>query len=245
MHLRSAHILIALALATPFSQTSADSLQGVSVDVISRSTIQLADRTVTYIRIRPPALPILTSPATISTPMESGAEDRLAELRQAAKPRINIGLGVTVYEGDPVITELTWSAKDGRSFRAFSSVDFTHLSQITELETDSTIYGFFPYFGAGVPSELPNGMREALTANRAQPHYLFEGNEADATAAESTLHALDYLHAYFELNRSELITATAQRKADAAERARLAAIKAAQPKNQTIYFWKNETPPAH
>ena len=142
-----------------------------------------------------------------------------------------------VYPGAPTVTELSWNLPDGRSFRAFSSVDFTHLSQITELETTTTIYGWGILVSDGDPAELPVGVREALSAAPGV-QYLFEGTEEDAQANESMLQGLDHLLAYYQLHEAALVAATASRKAEATEREHQAAEAAARPRHEKIYFWK-------
>ena len=241
MHSSSTRILGTLVLASLVSHGSAETLNGIPVEVLARSTVKLPDRVITFIRIRPPvfsAQPAVPPPA----PVEPSAEEVLAQLRRDAKPFVQLGVRATVYAGSPAITELSWDSEDGRHFRAFSSVDFTHLTQITELEVPNTVYEWSLFVSDGDPAGLPSGVGEALIANGTAAQYLFEGSEADAAANQSTLQALDYLHAFFELHKTELVAATAQRAAEAAEQERQAAIKAALPKDQTIYFWKNEPP---
>lgn len=244
MHSSSTRILVAFALATVASAASGETLNGVPVQVLARSTVKLPDRVVTFIRIRPPAFPPRpAAPAPDSS--EPSAEEVLAELRLAAKQHVTLSMTAVTYAGSPIITELSWTRQtDGRRFVAYSSADFTHLTQLRDIETPSTVYSWFPFVSEADPTELPSGIREALTVNGPEVEYLFEGSEADATAEDSTLQALDYLHAYYQLNKATLIADTARREAEAAERARQAAIQAALPKDETIYFWKNENPSA-
>jgi len=180
----------------------AETLNGVPVEVLGRSTVKLPDRRVTYIKIRPPAIPAQSVTPPLPPAAKPSPEEVLAELRREAKPQIQLGIGATVYAGSPTVTELSWQLPDGRRFRAFSSVDFHHLTQLGHLETETTVYGWFPFFYNGDSADLPSGVREALTANSSDPQYLFEGTEADAVASKSTLQALDYLHVYFELNKT-------------------------------------------
>jgi hypothetical protein len=242
MHSSTTRILAAFAIAALASQTSAETLNGLPVEVLARSTVKLPDRVLTLVRIRPPAIPVLPAPSPSPVPAEPSAEEKLSALRREAKLQIQLSMEATIYAGSPTITELTWSTPEGRRFRAYCSIDFTHLSQLYFVETASAVYDWFPFLTDGDPASIPAGVREALLGNGSGAHYLFEGNEADAAANESTLQAIEYLVAYFELHKTELIAATALRNAAAIEQQRLDAIKAAQPKDQTLYFWKNETP---
>lgn len=234
--------LAVVAFVTLASQTFGETLNGLPVDVLARGTVKLPDRVLTLIRIRPPAIPALPAPPPSPVPTEPSAEDKLAALRREAKLQIQLTMEATIYAGSPAITELAWSTPEGRRFRAYCSIDFTHLSQLFALETETAVYDWFPFLTDGDPASVPAGVREALLANGSGPQYLFEGNEADASANESTLQAIEYLVAYYELHKTELIAATALRKAAALELERQEAIKAAQPKEQTLYFWKNEPP---
>lgn len=244
-HLRLFRLLAAALCSALFFNSSlfAETLNGVPVEALARSTVKLPDRTITYIRIQPPALPS-PPPAPPAPAQSETAEDRLAELRLAAKPYVNLAVTATTFVGTPTVTELTWTRDNGRRFLAYSNVNFTHLTQLSHLETDTRVYGWFPFVYNGDPADLPAGVREALVAQGPEAQYLFEGSTADATEAESTLQALDYLHAYYQLNQKALIPDTARRQAAAVEQARLAKIKAAQPKDQTIYFWEIEKPAA-
>lgn len=244
MYSRSLRFLATLVVASPCVTASAETINGASVEVLGRSTVKLPDRTVTYIRIRPPALPA-PLPAPRPAPAEPTAEELATEARLAAKEHKMLSLNALTYAGNPFVTELSWTrASDGRRFVAYSNVPFIHLTQLSQIETATTVYQWFPFVSEADPGTLPAGVREALASGGAEPQYLFEGDENDATAEESTLQALDFLHAHFELNKDALIAATAQRQAEAEARERQAALDAAKPKQQTIYFWKNENPTA-
>ena len=234
---RTTRLLVPLLSLFAFSSlVSAESVKGIPVTVLARREVTLAGGSITYLLIRPPSLtpPPASPPAPVTSP---SAEELAAQALHDAKTYVNLGMGAIVYAGPPTVTELSWNLPDGRRFRAFSSVDFTHLSQLTELETATTIYGWGTLVSEGDPAELPTGVREALSAAPGA-QYLFEGTEADAQANESMLGALDYLHAYYQLHEATLVAATASRKAEAAEWERQAAEAAARPRHEKIYFWK-------
>ena len=233
-----APFLVPLAL---LPSAFAESLDGVSVEVVARRTAVLADRTVVYLCIRPPRLPAAVPPA--APPTETpGAEALQAEALRAAKTQVDLGLSAVVYAGSPAVTELSWTRPDGHVCRAYSNVDFTHLADLAELETETTLYHWVPLITEGDPAALPGDVRAALAEAGAAAHYLFEGDEAEAQAEAATLQGIDHLHAYFQLHQTELLAATARRQAEAAEQARRAALTVAQPKTETLFFWKIENP---
>ena len=239
MYSRPTHIIVPLLSLFVFSpHVSAESLNGVPVEVLARSKVTLADRTVTYLLIRPPSLSAQPPPPPAPATPPSEAELAAQALRDA-KNYVDLGIRAIVYSGSPVVTELSWNLADGRSLRAFSSVDFTHLSQLTELETTTTIYGWNSIVSEGDPADLPSGVREALNASPGV-QYLFEGTEADALASQSTLQGLDYLHAYYQLHEAALVAEAASRKTQAAQQEREAVADAAKSKDQTVFFWKKE-----
>ncbi len=228
---------------------SPETLNGVPVVVLSRSTTVTPNGSLTFVRIRPPALPP-PPPPPVRTAPEPTAEELAIEARRAAKEQRTIGLTAIIYAGTPTVTELSWTRQsDGRRFVAYSPVDFTHLTQLQDIETSSAVYLYFPFVSPGDPAELAPGVREALVATAADtnadspPGYLFVGDEADVGAEAPTLELLDTLHAIWHLRAAELTALTARLKADAAERERQAAIEAARPKHEKIYFWKIDTPP--
>lgn len=235
-------VLPSLALLSLPAFLGAETLEGVSVEVVARRQTVLAGRTLVYLCIRPPALPAaIPSPAPVAAPTEEVLQ---AEALRAAKAQVNLGFTALVYQGTPTVTELSWSGADGRVFRAFSNVDFSHLVQFGELETATTIYSWLPCVSEGDPAALPEGVRPALAAAGFGATYLFEGGEAEAQAEADALEGLDYLLAHYQVNEAALVAATALREAAAAEQARQAALAAAQPKTETLFFWKIENPEA-
>lgn len=109
---------------------AADALDGIPVTVLSRSTVTEGERTVTYVRIRPPALPPRPVP-TRAPAGEPSAADLTEWARLEAKPHLNLALSAVVHIGPPVVTELRWRSA-GREWVAWSNVDFRLLSQLTD-----------------------------------------------------------------------------------------------------------------
>lgn len=204
--------------------------------MIARETVTLPGGSVTFLRIRPPALP---APPPAPPPRAATAAELLEEARLAAKPHRVLALSTVVCAGSPAITELSWTRPaDGRRFVAYGNVDFTHLGQLHSFETADAVYQWFPFVSEGEPGQIPADIRQTLAASGPEPLYLFAGTEADALAEADTLAALDHLHAYYQLHAAELIADTARRRAESAERERQAAIEAAKPRHETVHFWK-------
>ena len=242
--------LVPLAFAAgvlPPSVSLAETLNGVPVVVLSRSTTALSNGSLTFVRISPPALPP-PPPPPVHTAPEPSAEELATEARRAAKEHRTLALTAITYAGTPTVTELSWTRQeDGRRFVAYSPVDFTHLTQLQDIETSSGVYLYCPFVSPGDPAELAPGVREALAAaapadSGAPPAYLFMGEEADLTAEADTLELLDTLHAIWHTRAEQLVADTARRQAEAVERERQAALEAARPKHDTILFWKAEDP---
>ncbi len=243
--MRPPPILLTLAslLAAP-SLLAADALDGIPVTVLSRSTVTEGERTITYVRIRPPALPPRPVPAPAPAGEPSAAD--LAEwARLEAKPRITLAISATVHLRPPVVTELRWRSA-GREWVAWSNVDFRLLSQLADWETEAAVYNWFAFMSEVGPEddERPAELGLAPASEQTPAEYVVEGTPAEVAAAEAELTPLDYLHAFHDVNRAELLAAQAAREAAAAEAARQAALAPPKPKDQTIYFWKIETPAA-
>lgn len=237
------HVCLASLLATS-PLLIADALDGIPLTVLSRSTVAEGERTITYVRIRPPALPPRPAPVPVPSAKPTAAD--LAEwARLEAKPRLMLGVSATVHLRPPVVTELRWRSAS-REWVAWSNVDFRLLSQLTDFETEAAFYNWFPFMSEVGPEddERPADLGLAPASAQTPAEYVVEGTAAEVAAAEPDLAPLDYLHAYHDVNRSELLAAQAARAAAAAEAARQSALAAPKPKDQTIYFWKIEKPAA-
>ena len=246
---RPASVLAILALPV-LRAAETETLQGVPVTVLSRSVVAVPNGTVTYLRISPPLLPTRPAPPPPAPEAPLTPEQQAALERAEAKPYATLALTATVYtraDGSAAVTELTW--RDGeRAFRCWSTCDFRLLRQLSEIETETHRFQYFPFVDAQPLAELPPDQQpsglslfpEAPSAD-ALPEYYFEGTEADAAATEPVLAALDWLHAHVHLNREVLLAQLAElarREAEAAEQARQAAEAAAQPRHEKVFFWK-------
>jgi hypothetical protein len=253
-HLRVSFPPLSLFLAASLSPVSAaetGTLAGQPVTVLSRSVVMSPNGSTTYVRIRPPALPPRPAPPPPAPEAPLSPELQAALERAEAKPYATLALTATVYtraDGSSAVTLLAW--RDGeRGFTAWSNADWRLLRQLNDIETETHRFQYFPFIDAQPLAELPTDQRPAGLAlfpaapvPGALPEYYLEGGADDAAATEPVLAALDQLHAHVHLHREQLVADLARREADVAEQARRAAIEAARPKHDTIYFWKAENP---
>ncbi len=247
-----ASLLAALLLSPgPFKLRAAETetVGGVPVTVLARSVVEVTNGTVTYLRIRPPALPAPSPPPPPAPEAPLSPEPQAALARAKAKPHATLALTATVYtraDGSAAVTRLCWRY-GARDFLAWSSADWRLLRQLNDVETETHRFQYFPFIDAQPLAELPPGQEPAGLAlfpvaatpsPDALPEYYLTGAEADAAATEPVLAALDRLHAHVHLHREQLAADLMRREAEAAELARQAAEDAAKPRHEKVYFWK-------
>lgn len=241
-----------ISLASPVLASAAEveMLAGQPVTVLARSVVEVPNGTVTYLRIRPPALPPKPAPTPPAPETPLSPEQQAALERAEAKPCVSLALTATVYtraDDSVAVTELAWHDGD-RRFTAWSTADWRLLRQLHDVETETHRFQYFPFIDAQPLAELPADQQPAglalfpvAPAPGALPEYFFEGTEADAAAAGPVLDALDHLLALYHVRHAELVAQLAdlaRREAEAAEQARLAAEAPAQPRHEKVYFWK-------
>jgi hypothetical protein len=210
---------------------------------VARKEVRLGDHTVTLIRVRPPALPKVTcAPAAAPRPLT--AEEKAYEERMAKKAYATLGLSATVYLGGPApVTGLRWRNESGDiEYRAWSNVDFRYLTQLTQLETDSTVYSWFPFVSdcelAGMPDDEKSLLPTGLNFSRTEAEYVVEAHAGGLRGEETTLAGLDYLHAYYQLNYADLKADYEKREAlNAAEAEKLRKNPPCTP-DATLRFWQ-------
>ena len=243
--------LAALALSVGFTPSliaETATFQGKPVEVLGRSTTKIPGGSVTFIRIRPPvAAPVpATPPPAPSAPL---SVERVAALEREDKRTFSsFSVTATVYtrvDGSVAVTELTWRKDEQCIFRAWSTADFRLLRQLWDIPLENHRFQWFPFINSVPLSEVagdqqPIGLQlfPEIRNDDDLPEYFFEGTEPEANAAALELAALDWLHAFYHLNKKSLAEDLAKREAAAAEHARKAAEDAAKPKNHTVFFWK-------
>jgi hypothetical protein len=203
---------------------------------VSRKQINRGDHTDTYVLVKPPIL-AKAPPSQAPTPP---TKDQLATAaRQASKPSVGLTLTGIVYLGAQPITELTWTNDAGdKHYRAYSNIDFRVFTQMSVIETDDMVFQWFPFISAsdGQPDLTAHATAlRQLSAAGNKADYVMEGTTADIKANANVLDALDYLHATYQVNKTQLLAAYQKLQADNA--AQLLQAENAPKPNATIYYW--------
>lgn len=181
--------------------------------VIEQRIIHKDGRAITFNRVVPPLSP--TAPV-------SDTKVAAVSVAQESKDHQMFSISATVY--DRKITELRWF-KDGKSFHAWSNVDFNFIAGMGSFETTDTIYSLVLGLGNEMsppPSEATtqlsaSGEVKSLPAWETFPSGQFgyiliqEGSASVHTAQDVA--AMDALHHYYEVNRDKLKQAYAEREA--------------------------------
>jgi len=221
------------------------------LQVIESLEVRRGQDTTIYERVVPPVLPP-RPPAQAA--LEPQAVPLTAEQqRREAKKAETLLVTATVY--DHRITELRWQ-QDGRERRAWSSIDFNHLADVTEIETAGTIYQLLLALAnltsaeveannraiaeQGLPAKLMTQLPppEQFLADRSS-YSLVEAPTGPAPAEVTAL--LEALHTYYDAHRASLIEQSTKFAAETAARAEAARLKAAQPKRTVIQFWRADS----
>ena len=166
------------------------------------------------------------------------------EERLARKACATLSVSATVYlrAGKTPVTELRWRDESGRyEYHAWSNVDFRHLTQLTQLETETTVYSWFPFVDAVDLAEEPAGWKSPLPReiqlSSTEAEYFVDSRASDLKDQESTLAALDYLHAYYQLYSAELKAAYEKREADADAREKQLREHPPIKPDATLHWW--------
>lgn len=234
-------IFMAATTVSLFSQVElSDNSMPCQVTEVARKVVTLKDHKVTYIRIRPPSLPLLP-PAP--EPRLPTAEEQAAAERMAEKAYAELNLRVTVYLGGAQpVSELSWRDETGeRTFRAWSNVDFRYLAQLWQFETATTVYSWFPFvdeiglsdFPADQPAPIPAG----LQFEPGIAEYYLEAGVADLKSEQTTLAGLDHLHAYAQIHAVELKADYERREAESDAREKHLREHPPKTPDSIIHFW--------
>ena len=226
--------------------TSAAQIPAIRFVELSRKVIELGDRTVTLVRVRPPVLPSATPIAKPALPSPEQVEEAQ---RIASKQYVSLGLAATVYlrAGLPTITLLSWTDETtNRRFEAWSNADFRYLANLGRLETNTQLFDLLMLNGAQIcdvdamlaeeKPRLPNlpfetGLYEYYVISSD------DGGNAVLLTQEPVLEGLDYLHGLYQLRHRDLKADYERREADNAARAEKLARNSPEPAGVTTYFW--------
>lgn len=181
---------------------------GIQYSEVSRKTVNLGDHKMTFVRVRPP---ILSAPPPPPPVREPTAEEIAMEQRRAEKAYVTLSLTATVYlDGDRALTEIRWRNPEtgNLEYRAWSNADFRYLTQVIDLESETTVYSWFPFVDVCDMASLPPEDRPRIPTNlslsKTQAEYQVDAKTARSADQGETLAGLDYVHAYYQLHHAEL-----------------------------------------
>jgi len=214
-------------------------LPSVQFSEISRREVTVGDHKMTLIRVRPPVLP--KAPPPLAPPAPT-LEQKATEERMATKACATLTLSATVYLGKPTITELRWRDETGeKEYQAWSNIDFRYLTQLSNLETPTTVYQWFPFVDAYTLADFPAGQKppipKGLKLGTKGADYVVNLTGKDLDNQEITLAGLDYLHAYYQLNYAELKAGYEKRQAESDARERDLMLNPPKTPDTTIRWW--------
>lgn len=218
------------------------------VELSARKVVNLGDHTATFVRVRRPNLTKIIAPPP-APPRELTAEERARHEELEKKAYVSLGVTATVYlNGKQTVTELRWRNEEtgNLEYVAYSNADFRYLTQLHHLESDTTVYSWFPFVSAYDLSEWPAEEKPAfpagLSLSTSEVEYTVDQRALGRADQEATLAGLDYLHAYYQLHYAELKTAYEQRMTAEAERERELKENPPKPQNIVIRFWPKTFP---
>lgn len=219
------------------------------VELSARKVVTFADQKMTYVRVRPPVLPKAPPPPACRPPT---SEEQAAANRMEEKAYASLSVTATVYlrPGLTPVTELRWADETGeRSYHAWSSADFRYLTQLHHLETETTVYMWFPFVDVYTLEDWPADQKSPVPAELSfkavEAYYFVDSRAKEVKNQETTLAGLDYLHAYYQLHYSTLKAEYERREAENAERER--ELKENPPKTPDVIlrWWPITTKPSN
>lgn len=204
--------------------------------VLKTTEIKRGDHSIIFQRVEPPAA---TAPVAPGPPMPTpplSAQEIDAQRRREAKEQRVLFLSATVFERR--LTELSWT-EDGKTYRAFSNLDFEIFRGMGELETADAIYTLMLALDSGTAESAAECVRAfpqvaTLPVDRSA-WVLAAGAETPTTPV---MRALDAIHPFFDAHRAELLRAHEQRVTAEAERARQAREHPSLKRDTVIRYWR-------
>lgn len=223
------------------AQSTAETV--VSYTEVARKEVELPDQRLTLIKIQPPILPKAPPPAP--PPALTADEQAFAE-RRSKKTYGFVTFAVTVYIGPTLISELRWE-KDGMKYLAFSNADFRLLTEPRDFEDEASVYAWFPFVYTedltATPATLAALMNQAAAEGLAPAdkaiHFVPAGSARQLSVDDPALRALDSIHAFYQLNYTDLLQRYNARLADEVAKELVAALPKPKPEVR-IYFWPVE-----
>ncbi len=208
--------------------------------VLKRTVIKRGDHSIIYQRVAPPPVAAPSAPAPVPVAKVLSPQDLATQRRREAKQHAVLFFSATVL--DHKLTELHWT-EEGRSYRAFSNIDFQYFSGMGEIETADAIYTLMLALDGGTPEMLAERTREfpqiaVLPKDRAG--WVLADGLGQTNAPMMT--ALDAIHPYYDAHREALMQAYSEREAARAEAERQLRENPPPRKNTVINYWKKPSP---
>lgn len=213
---------------------------------VTRKEVTLEDHKITLIRVRPPALPKTTA-APVPAPRPLTAEEKAYEERVAKKAYAMLQLSATVYLGGKTpVTELRWRNDTGDTeYRVWSNADFRYLTQLSTLETETTVYSWFPFLDEwnllDWPIDQPSPIPAGLDFSATETEYFIDARTKELKDQEVTLAGLDYLHAYYQIHYKELKADHEKRAVENAAREKALRENPPVKPDTVIHFWPEQS----
>lgn len=238
-------LFVAIGAVKLFGVQSDESIPSTVIySEVGRKVIVADGHTVTLIRVRPPALPKL--PAQPAPPPASAEEQATSE-RYARKGHAMLNVSVTVYLGGKTpVTEIRWRSESGETeYRAWSNVDFRYLAQLPSIETEETVYSWFPFIDQCDLKDWPADQKFPIPAginfSPSEAEYFIDSRTKESKDQEVTLAGLDYLHAYYQINYADLKAGYEKRQAENEERERQLRENPPKKPDTVIHFWPEKS----
>lgn len=217
------------------------------VEVSARKVIDFGNHTATYVRVRPPVLPKVPPPAP-PAPLSEAERARLDELSEKNHVTLNVSATVYLLAGSRVVTELRWRDDETGelTYRAYSNADFRYLTQLCNLETETTVYLWFPFVEVCDLNDWPVDQSYPLPSDidlsPTESEYLVDARVNDRADQKLTLAGLDFLHAYYQLHHAELKADHERRVAESARREQELRENPPKQANTVLRFWPKTFP---
>jgi hypothetical protein len=196
---------LVLAADTP---PEASATTEIRFSELSRKVVNRGDHKITFVRVRPPVLPAPPPPPPVRKPT---AEEIATAKRMEKKAYATLNVTATVYiYNNRTVSELTWRNEEtgNHEYRAYSNADFRYLTQLHHLESETTVYSWFPFVSEydfrNLPADEEAPRLPDLVFSGKEAEYFVDSRAKSVETEEATLAGLDYLHAFYQLNYAAL-----------------------------------------
>jgi hypothetical protein len=210
--------------------------------VLRRSEVVIGDRSIVFQRVAPPqTTAAMPAPAATATRELTAQEFEAIRQREAKQQRVLFFSANTL---DHRVTELSWS-EGGKTYRAFSNIDFQYFKGLNEVETADSVYTLLMAFGTGSADALAERLHDypqlALLPTDHAAWLLIDG-----AASESgwTQYAWDSIHRYVDAHCEQIIREYLERELARTKQEQWEHENPPPPKKRVITYWIGKSAPA-